>query len=61
VVLLDEADVFLEERTVTDQKQNAVVSGMSMLAHLFPPFNHDYTMLTALQSSSAYSNTTTAS
>ncbi|KAK0634097.1 P-loop containing nucleoside triphosphate hydrolase protein, partial [Immersiella caudata] len=26
VVLLDEADVFLEERTVTDQKQNAIVS-----------------------------------
>jgi len=27
VVLLDEADVFLEERNVTDQKQNALVSG----------------------------------
>ncbi|KAK4040164.1 hypothetical protein C8A01DRAFT_35852 [Parachaetomium inaequale] len=26
VVLLDEADVFLEERTVSDQKQNAIVS-----------------------------------
>jgi hypothetical protein len=26
-VLLDEADVFLEERTVSDQKQNAIVSG----------------------------------
>jgi hypothetical protein len=26
-VLLDEADVFLEERTTADQKQNAIVSG----------------------------------
>ena len=27
VVLLDEADVFLEERSLTDLKRNALVSG----------------------------------
>ena len=29
VVLLDEADVFLEERSLTDLKRNALVSGTS--------------------------------
>ncbi len=29
VVLLDEADVFLEERSLTDLKRNALVSGES--------------------------------
>lgn len=29
VVLLDEADVFLEERTLADQKRNATISSKS--------------------------------
>lgn len=31
VVLLDEAEVFLQERSLTDLGRNALVSGMSLL------------------------------
>jgi hypothetical protein len=34
VVLLDEADVFLEERSLADMQRNALVSGMSINASL---------------------------
>jgi hypothetical protein len=33
VVLLDQADVFLEERGLTDLKRNALVSGKRELRH----------------------------
>lgn len=39
MVLLDEADVFLEERNVADQIQNAIASGMSETQPREPPGN----------------------
>lgn len=38
VLLLDEADVFLEERTLSDLERNSLVSGNSLVsAQLFEP------------------------
>lgn len=36
VVLLDEADVFVEERTLADQKRNAIISGQLCAPSVYP-------------------------
>jgi hypothetical protein len=53
VVLLDEADVFLEERGLTDLERNALVSGTltTCLTH--------YVQLTSIQSFCEFWNITT--
>ncbi len=35
ILLIDEADVFLEQRSAHDLKRNSVVSGKLSLTHLF--------------------------
>ncbi len=36
ILVIDEADVFLEQRSAHDLKRNSMVSGKSSLTHLFP-------------------------
>jgi hypothetical protein len=52
VLLLDEADVFLAQRTRTDLKRNAIVSGMYLMHH------HTISYAKSSKSSFAYSNIT---
>ena len=58
VLLLDEADVFLEQRSLSDLERNSLVSGQCYISHV--PFHGIELTLVATQSSSESSNTTTA-
>lgn len=57
VMLIDEADVYLEQRSKTDLHRNSLVSGRSPKIH----HQHVYRLLTVIQSFSVASSITVVS
>jgi hypothetical protein len=58
VVLIDEADVYLEQRTAENLQRNSLVSGLSSFSH---PYTTCTTINECFQSSSEPSSTSEAS